>query len=253
MIYHPFKNAQHSHEHSLRTLNALYEYDDFMESVATVIDLGAGPEGLDIEWWATRTTRDDDPKPLNIKCTAQDKIDRCSATRLRNVDYLRGDFENLPREHPPYDVLWCHDAFQYATNPFKTLSRWRNLCNDNGMLVLIVPQTTDIVHNRLVIESWDHAYYHYTVPNLMIMLAMTGWDCGAGFFKKDPDDAWIHAVVYKSQQSPRDLNNTRLYDLVDSGLLPESANQSILKSGRLKQQDLVLPWIDKSLTYLGNH
>ena len=58
-------NPAQSHAHSQQTLNALYEYDDFMESIATMVDLGCGT-GLDLEWWATRTTRDDNPQPLNI-------------------------------------------------------------------------------------------------------------------------------------------------------------------------------------------
>ena len=67
MIYDTFTNAQASHAHSLEILDALYQYDDFMASIKTLADLGCGKEGLDLEWWATRTTRDQSPVPLNIK------------------------------------------------------------------------------------------------------------------------------------------------------------------------------------------
>ena len=66
-----FRNDQERHEHSLQTLNTLAEYDDFMESIGTLVDLGCGT-GLDLEWWATRTTREDAPQPLNIRCTGVD-------------------------------------------------------------------------------------------------------------------------------------------------------------------------------------
>jgi hypothetical protein len=44
-----FKNAQDSHEHSLKTLNDLYEHDDFMESIGRVVDLGCGYDALDLQ------------------------------------------------------------------------------------------------------------------------------------------------------------------------------------------------------------
>jgi hypothetical protein len=59
-----------SHRHSLEVLNQLYEYDDFMASIKTVLDLGCG-QGDDLEWWATRTTRDDNPEPMVVTKTNQ--------------------------------------------------------------------------------------------------------------------------------------------------------------------------------------
>ena len=69
-----FATSQDSHKHSLEILNQLQEYDEFMESIQTMVDLGCG-DGLDLEWWATRTTRDDNPEPLNIQCVGVDLIE----------------------------------------------------------------------------------------------------------------------------------------------------------------------------------
>ena len=71
MMHQGFRNAEESHAHSLQTLQILEQYADFLESVGTVADMGCG-EGLDLEWWATRTTQEDNPQPLNIKCTGID-------------------------------------------------------------------------------------------------------------------------------------------------------------------------------------
>jgi hypothetical protein len=83
------------------------------------------------------------------------------------------------------------------------------------------------------------------------MLALTGWDCRSGFFKVDPIDNWIYAVVYKSNQEPMPTKKARWYDLADAKLLPESAEKSVMTRGFLHQRDLVLPWLDKSLQWLG--
>ena len=247
-----FRNPEESHAHSLETLNWLYEHDDFMMSVGTVLDIGCGT-GLDTEWWATRTTRDEIAEPLDIKCTGLDLIDTPQVARkYSNITYQRNDFEK--QIHTPkkgkYDVLWCHDSFQYAINPLETLKLWHSVAEPNAMLVLILPQTTNIEYRKLSFVQPSGCYYHYTLVNLMHMLAVSGWDCNAGFFKKSPADPWLHAVVYKSEQSPMDPK-TSWYSLADTGLLPKSAVDSINRYGFVNQNDLILPWLDKSLTWYG--
>jgi SAM-dependent methyltransferase len=237
-----FRNAEESHAHSLQTLNVLYEHDDFMGSINTVLDIGCG-QGLDLEWWATRTTRDETRQPLNIDCTGVDLRNTLSLTgRHANIRYQEVDFEtNIVSRKKKFDVLWCHDAFQYAVDPIGTLSHWWNIASDGAMLIIVVPQTTVM----------SGCYYHHTVVSLMHMLAVAGWDCGAGFFLKRPDDAWVHAAVYKSSHAPMNPKTTTWYDLADKKLLPETAEKSIMKHGYLRQKDLVIPWLDKNLMWLG--
>lgn len=248
-----FKNAQESHAHSLRVLNDLYEHDDFMESVGRVMDLGCGHEALDLQWWATRTTRDDEPIPLNIKCTGVDLIDSISTEAIQSkVYYLKNDLEIFQQIKHAQDILWCHDVFQYMINPMQCLINWRKLCARDGMLVLILPQTTNIEFSRQAFDQPSGCYYNHTMVSLIHMLAVTGWDCRTGFFLKKPNDPWLHAIVYNSNQPPSDPRTTTWYHLVEKGLLPASAEESVNKYGYLRQHDLVLPWLDKSLSWMGH-
>lgn len=234
---------------SLKILNSLYQYDDFMAGVSTMVDLGCGP-GEDLAWWATATTREDTPQPLNIRCVGVDQLDQLPmAQKHANVTYQRTDFETTI--YPPknlFDVLWCHDAFQYCVNPLSTLSNWREISSNGAMLVIAVPQTISIHRHRLSYHLQSGVFYHHTMISLMYMLALTGWDCRAGFFQQESQDPWIRAVVYKSDQAPRNPKTTTWYDLAESNLLPESADRSIHAHGYLKQDDLIVPWLDKSLT-----
>lgn len=242
-------NSEQSYMHSLETLNALYEYDDFMSSITSVVDLGCG-EGKDIEWWATRTTRDDNPQPLNIKCTGVDVLDELVIARDHpNVTYQKTDFEGpiYPPAGGKFDILWCHDSFQYAINPVATLTNWWNIASEGAMLVLIVPQTTNIRRHQLSFTQESKCYYHYTIVNLIHMLAVSGWDCKHGFFLKKPRDPWLHAVVYKSNVGPQDPKTTDWHRLSELNLLPETADKSVFAHNELRQQDLVLPWLDHSL------
>lgn len=252
--YKPFPSAQESHQHSLKTLEAFYEFDDFMESIDSLVDMGCG-NGLDLEWWATRTTRGENPQPLNIKCVGIDLASSLPlAHKYQNMTYQCVDFEQpIPMGRRKYDVIWSHDSFQYVVNPFQTLSNWRNIINDSGMMVLILPQTTNLEFNKQAFDQRDGVYWHWTITNLIHVLAVTGWDCRSGFFLKNPTDPWIHAVVYKSQHEPMNPRTTRWYDLAEKNLLPDSAVSSINRHGYLRQRDLILPWIDKSLGSMANH
>ena len=246
-----FEKTTDSHAHSLETLNQLYEYDDFMFSIKTVVDLGCG-SGDDLEWWATRTTRDESQTPLEIQCTGVDLFDRLNlCKKYSNVSYQQIDFENqiqIPKSG--FDILWCHDSFQYAVNPLATLANWHGVASPGGMLALCVPITQRIHQRQLDYFSPPGQYYHYSLVNLIYMLATTGWDCRHGFFKLDTQNGWVHAVTYKSQHQPRDPKNTNWYTLSEFELLPRSTDASIQAHGYLRQQDLVVTWLDQNLTSL---
>ena len=238
---------------SLEILNALYEYDDFMSSISTLVDLGCG-SGHDLEWWATRTTRDESPIPLNIKCVGVDLQNQLnSVKRYANVTYQQTNFEDTI--HTPakklFDILWCFDAFQYCINPIETLKKWRTIASTGAMLVVSVPDTTVIKHRQIAFTQESGCYYHHTMVSLIHMLAVTGWDCRAGFFLKRPNDLWTHAVVYKSEHDPVNPATTTWHQLSEMKLLPESAERSIYAHGHLRQQDLIVPWLDHSLSAMG--
>lgn len=243
-----FAHPEDSHLHSLQVLNRLYEYDDFMVSIKTVLDLGCG-SGDDLAWWATRTTRDENPEPLNIRCTGVDLVPKVDLTKkYNNVLYQYVDFESDIAPTPQgFDVLWCHDSFQYAHSPVKTLSNWWHLASPGAMLYLAVPVTQRIHRGQLDYHLPSGSYYHYTIVNLIYMLATAGWDCRSGFFKQAPMDSWIHAVVYKSTHEPQDPKTTNWHALSELKLLPESADRSVFAHNYLRQQDLVVPWLDHSL------
>ena len=89
-----FRNSQESHAHSRETLDVFYEHDDFMESVGRVADLGSGPDALDAIWWATATTRDINPIPLNIQVVAVDQFDTfLPAKKVKNHSYQKENLE----------------------------------------------------------------------------------------------------------------------------------------------------------------
>jgi allantoicase len=120
------------------------------------------------------------------------------------------------------------------------------------MLLLTVPQTTNIKHRKLNVSQRSGVFFHYTLVNLIHLLVIAGWDIKGSYFKKDITDEWIYAAVYKSERDPLD-SRTLWIDMLGKNLLPESAEQCIHDHEELLQEYLILPWLDGSLTWYHKH
>lgn len=160
-----FRNAYDSHEHSLQILDLLYGYDSFLDSLTVVADMGCGA-GLDVEWWATLETRDDPVEPHDYLVYAVDEdISKISADiiALPNVRAIKANFEDANLFPRKVDLLWSHDAFQYAVNPIQTLKRWNESMNVNGMLCLAMPQNIHYLYNRMHNNTPSGCYYNHNI------------------------------------------------------------------------------------------
>lgn len=242
-----FKNAHASHEHSLKVLNLLNEYDSFLDSLTVIADMGCG-EGLDVEWWATLSTRDDPPEPRDYLVYAIDKNIRqldAGIAKLKNVKAIEGNFEErvIPRQ---VDLIWAHDVFQFSRDPFKCLATWKSTLNQNGMLVLSIPQTTywDYSHSRLVVSNHSQQYYNYNILNLMYMLAISGFDCRDAYFYREKNTPWLYAAVYASEHGPL-TQDASWYDLIERNLVNDSIINSVNKYGYARLEDTLVTWLDK--------
>jgi SAM-dependent methyltransferase len=247
-----FKNAQESHNHSKEVLDILYGYDAFLDSIEFVADFGCG-FGLDTNWWATLETRDDPPEPRNYTVYAVDKdVSRFNleTKSLPNVHVFEADFDGVDPIVPrKVDFLWCHDSFQYVTNPLLTLKTWNEIMNVNGMMVMVLPQQTHYAYNRLQTHSYNLNYYNHNIVSLMYMLAVNGFDCKDAYFKKEENSQWLYAAVYKSDIPPMNPKTTTWYELAEKNLLNESAVDCITRYGYVRQDELVVRWLDKDFSF----
>jgi SAM-dependent methyltransferase len=243
-----FKNHHESHEHSKKTLEILYGYDTFLDSLESVADFGCG-YGMDTEWWAKLHTRDDPPEPRNLKTYAVDRdANRFNQNlnSLDNVYFLEADFDSQDVVLPiTVDLIWCHDAFQYVTNPLNTLRLFNEQLNVNGMLVLILPQLIHSEYNKINNLGWHLCYHNYNLVNLMYMLAVNGFDCKDAYFTKEPNDPWLYIAVYKSDMAPMNPKTTTWYDLADANLLNASVVDCLNRYGYVRQEEIVTTWLNK--------
>jgi len=233
------------------TLNLLNGYDTFLESLRTVCDMGCGT-GADITWWAMLESKDDPPEPYNYHCFAvdrdQNKLNQ--VPDLENINKINRDFTDRRIIPTNIDLLWSYDSLQYSHNPLETLRFWNEQMTINGMLVIGVPQTNGVEYNRYYSRTYNHCFYNHTPTSLLYMLAVNGFDCRDAYLLKKFNDPWVQIAVYKSDIEPMDPKTTTWFDLADKNLLHPSVVQSITKSGFLKQEEIIMPWLDKENYYI---
>jgi SAM-dependent methyltransferase len=221
----------------------LEDYDDLMDSVTMIADMGCGP-GNDIFHFANLKTPEGTSR--NIKCLGIDKdIKQFRPGTPRNLKLIQADFETvkLPQNA---DIIWSFDALSYTPSPLTALRNFANNLHDSGMLFITVPQYTSIVDNRLITVCLDNTLHDFNICNLIYMLALAGFDTQDGFYYKQPNIPFITAAVYKSEAGPLDTT-TNWYNLMEQGLLPRFVAECVNAFGYPIAQKIILKWLDGRL------
>lgn len=206
----------------------------------------------DVNWWATLMNNDEPPEPYNFACHAVD-IDGSKLAQIPNLKNIHKYNEKFDADNlfpVPVDFIFAYDCLQYSTNPLYTLSKWNSYMNVNGMLLLSVPQHTGIEYGRQYSVGYSGCYYHYTPISLIYMLAVNGFDCRDAYLLKRFEDPWINIAVYKTDIAPMDPATTSWFDLIDKNLLHPSIVDSLNSNGFLKQEEIVMPWLNKELYFI---
>ena len=237
--------------HSLNILNLIQQYDTFLESLRHIAIMGCG-SGEDVLWWATLLNNDDPPQPYNFVCHAvdTDTSKLAQIPKLPNIHKNDRSFDSDLLFPIQVDIIYAHDCLQYSVNPLHTLKQWNQYLNVNGMLLLSVPQHTGIEYGQQYSRSYSGCYFHYTPVSLIYMLAVNGFDCRDAYLLKQFQDPWINMAVYKTDIAPMDPATTSWFDLIDKNLLHPTIVDSLNSNGYLKQEEILMPWLNKELYFI---
>lgn len=243
-------NTANSNLHSLNFLNQIYQYPEMMESVASVLDVGAG-DGHDSFWWANADDGDErNPAPLDILVTAFDKDPKWNEQyQHKNIKHLTGDWDTIEFKEK-FDVVWAHSVLQESKNPLKFLHRMNTFTSDGGVLCLSFPTTINTFYGEPDHRVYPLVTQPITIVNLIHMLALSGFNCREGFLYKQPNTNIINAFVYKDSNEVYDYNEKTIYELVD--FLPESCEQQLNKYGYITNKNLIIKWLSGTIVDYSN-
>ena len=235
-----------ANRHATHILETVRQYDTFLESLRTVADMGCGV-GEDAHWWATLENYEDPPQPYNFNVFAVDKDPGkiAQVPSLKNINKICDTYDKENLFPISIDLMWAHDSLNYSTDPLKTLRMWNSYMTTNGMLLISIPQYNGVEYNRYYSRTYSGCYFNYTPTSLIYMLTVNGFDCRDAYLLKKFGDPWIQMAVYKSDVPVMDPETTNWYDLADKNLLHPSIVSSINTHGYLKQEEIVMPWLDK--------
>lgn len=239
-----FDSDSNSHKHSLRTLNHISKYEDYLFGVRTIYDMGSG-SGLDANWWARLHYKSNDKLiPFNFNVVGVDYQKPIVKHYPNNLRFIKHDMEEYD-EGIQTDIIWSHDSFRFVMDPIKTLKAWHRQLNPNGMLCIITPQTYNVTHGKAVVRTYSQNFYQWTITNLIYILAVCGFDLRDNRFWKEPNDPWLYLIAYKGENKPFDNpREANWYKLVERNCLPEDIVKSIKLFGYLKQETMRSHWIN---------
>jgi len=241
-ITHRFQTAEQRHSHSRLLLDELEQHEEFMSSIDTVVDLKTDT-GLDILWWATRT---DENVPRNYNCIGVDSSSEVVHAKNKTASYKNVKILNsiTDIEQGVVDVLFAKNDLAYSLNPLNTLSQYHQVMSDGGMLVICLPYTVNNIYNEFKGTSDSGCYFHYMPGNIMLMMAVSGFDCSDSRLYVYPGDQYFWIVGYKVDQTITTNNN--LYEIAESGLIPQEATNFINRFGYLNDDCLIGKWFNGS-------
>ena len=180
-------------QHNVETLTTLNQFQDFIDNIEVVADMGCGL-GTDAIWWTSLV--DDYGDQRNIKVNAIDReIDKLRNKRHTNINYMESDFSNTGLESNSHDFVWAYNSLQYSLNPIQTLSHWWDIMKVDAMLLITLPYNFSVNDHRDILkvdaEYQHNCYFNWTMGNLIMSLIITGFDCRNGHFKIDKNQRRI--------------------------------------------------------------
>lgn len=160
------------------------------------------------------------------------------------IDFRKPKYDDLKWIHPSvlkdymlyFDAIWSHHCLEHISDSLSELVLWNKLLRNGGYLFLTVPEISSVISSGHITN--------YSIPLLIYHLAMAGFDCSDSCF--DISGYQIRAKVKKqTNYSPHEKMITSLKELASYKLFPKSVEMGILKTDRIKTEDIVLKFFDE--------
>lgn len=91
---------------------------------------------------------------------------------LADVDFVRGDAENLPYANETFDAVWSSGSIEYWPTPVDALAEARRVTKPGGRILVVGPRRPS---NRALAALADAVMLFYTEEEATEMFREAGW------------------------------------------------------------------------------
>ncbi|MDY6779978.1 MAG: methyltransferase domain-containing protein [Halobacteria archaeon] len=91
---------------------------------------------------------------------------------LADVEFVRGDAENLPYADGSFDIVWSSGSIEYWPNPVDALREARRVTRDEGRVLVVGPRRPD---SRILAGLADRIMLFYDEDEATRMFEEAGW------------------------------------------------------------------------------
>jgi hypothetical protein len=233
------------HTHHLQTLDIIRRYDDYLGGLQNITLMGKDVAVL-ADWWSSVTRPDGSDYQFNIRAFTIDPADITYKSGL--VWQISNGLDSGLIDQ---DLVYCDYNLAYELDTLAALQKCNSMLKKDGMLMLNMPYSL-YVNTRTGRPKVDQritsgVYQVFTLANLMLQLASSGFDCREAYFYLDRAEGFISAGVYKVSE-PRLYGS--IYELQEAQLLPACLDEIIKERGFFTETDLVTQWFDRSVQIL---
>ncbi|MFB6283167.1 MAG: methyltransferase domain-containing protein [Halobacteria archaeon] len=137
-----------------------------LEGDEKVLDVGCGTG------FATKALVDNADEVVALDQSPHQLAKALKKPELGEVEFVKGDAENLPFADGEFDVVWSSGSIEYWPNPVATLDDMRRVTKPGGKVLVVGPKRPE---NRVLAKMADAVMLFYGDEEARRMFGEAGW------------------------------------------------------------------------------
>tara|TARA_Y100000816_G_C26107396_1_gene588973 strand:- start:5015 stop:6118 length:1104 start_codon:yes stop_codon:yes gene_type:complete len=149
-------------------------------------------------------------------------------SKMKIKKFYVGDVENIKKK---FDLITLNHVVEHLTNPRKVLRDVYNILNDNGMVIIRLPNIK-VVHTDLTIL--DHCS-HFSETSLINLLKISNFKVINSFKKINPTELFVVAVKNKNKEKVKIIKSKVTKKDIINLIWPKKILQKIMRDRSKKK------------------
>lgn len=156
-------------------VNPVFWNEEMRDEALGRLDLSEDDRVLDVgcgTGFATAGLLEDTPHVEALDQSVHQLEKAQEKDELADVDFVRGDAENLPYADETFDAVWSSGSIEYWPSPVDALAEARRVVRPGGRVLVVGPRRPS---NRALAALADSVMLFYTEEEATEMFREAGW------------------------------------------------------------------------------